>query len=135
MPINSGRKGFAGVLGVPALRRASSLDPQAIMQATGGGPMGSGVLRNGKRNLPFHSPPLSTQPFVVSGTTYNNVGAPLANCVVKMFASATDLFIAETISDGSGLFSFGATAGPYFLVAWGPTGTVAGVTLDTLSGV
>ena len=136
MPIQSGRRGAGGILGVPALRRASSLDPTSKMQATGGGPLGSGILQSGYRGAPFKSPSFSTQGYSISGVTRDSGGTPLGGVVVDLFLTADDTKIAATVSDGAGNFSFGATAGPYYLVAY-KTGTpdVAGTSVNTLTGV
>lgn len=144
MPIGSGARGRPGVLGVPALTGSGAFtggDGGGSVRNSGGvgGPQQSGVLRSGgvggnRKSLPFKSPALSRAGFFISGVTKDDTGAPLAACVVKLFLRDTNQFIEQQTSDGSGVFRFGATAGPYFIVAWGPTGAVAGVTLDTLTG-
>lgn len=135
MPINSGRRGFAGILGVPALRRASALDPQSAMQATGGGPLGSGVLTNGRRGAPFRSPSFSTAAFTVSGVTRDSTGAPIGGCAVELFLSDGDTKVDAVVSNGAGAFVFAATAGPYYLVAYkAGVPDVAGTSVNTLAG-
>lgn len=136
MPIQSGRKGAGSILGVPALRRASSLDPMSTMQASGGGPLGSGIIRSGYRGSPFKSPSFATQGFVVSGVTRDSSGAPLAGVTVDLFLSASDIKVDSVISDGAGAFTFGATAGPYYIVAYlAGAPDVAGTSVNTLTGV
>jgi hypothetical protein len=118
------------------MRRASSLDPMATMQASGGGPLGSGILRSGYRGAPFKSPPFSTQGFTVSGVTRDSGGNPLGGVVVELFLTDSDMKIDAAVSDGSGNFSFPATAGPYYLVAYkAGTPDVAGTSVNTLAGV
>lgn len=106
------------------------------MQSTGGGPMGSGILKSGYRSAPFKSPSFSTRAFAIVGVTRDSGGNTIAGCVVDLFLTADDTKVATTISDGAGVFSFPATAGPYYLVAY-KTGApdVAGTSVNTLAGV
>ncbi len=84
---------------------------------------------------PFKNVVPSSASYVISGVTKDSTGAPLGNCKVKMFETVSNAFIEEVLSDGSGVFAFGpAVSRPHFLVAWGPSGAVAGITLDTLTG-
>jgi hypothetical protein len=68
--------------------------------------------------------------------TKDSTGAPLANCTVHLFESATDIKLGETISDGSGTFTFsiGQNAGFFYIIAYKPGGPdVAGTTVNTLT--
>jgi hypothetical protein len=106
------------------------------MRASGGGPMGSGILRSGWRPAPFKSPTFSDEGFVITGVTRDSTGTPLPSVTVDLYLSATDQRVDSTVSDGAGNFTFGATAGPYYLVAY-KVGTpdVAGTSVNTLTGV
>lgn len=84
---------------------------------------------------PFRSYNRSTQAFTLSGTTKDSTGTPLPGCTVQLFRTNDEFFIAEVVSDGSGSYSFGVTAGPYYLVAYLPGATpLAGTTVNTLTG-
>ena len=76
-----------------------------------------------------------TGAFRLTGTTRDSTGTQLGNCTVHLFNSA-DQEIAETISDGSGAFTFTADAnsGTYYLVAYlAGSPDVAGTSLKTLT--
>lgn len=76
-----------------------------------------------------------TGAFRLTGTTRDSSGATLGNCTVHLFNSA-DQEIAETISDGSGAFTFTADAnsGTFYLVAYlAGSPDVAGTTKNTLT--
>jgi len=73
--------------------------------------------------------------FSISGVTRDSAGAALAGCTVHLFSTATDTELAETVSDGSGAYSFslGGNAGFYYCTAYKPgSPDVAGITLNTL---
>jgi hypothetical protein len=136
MPIQSGRRGAGGVLGVPALRRASALDPMRSMQATGGGPLGSGILLCGYRPAPFKSPPFSDRGTFITGVTRDSSGVAIGGVSVDLYLTTTDQKVDGTVSDGSGNFTIGATGGPYYLVAYKQGAPdVAGTSVNTLTGV
>jgi hypothetical protein len=106
------------------------------MRFTGGGPMGSGILRAGYRAQPFRSPNFSQEGFFISGVTRDSTGAALAGVTVDLYLTATDRRVDSVVSDGSGAFSFGATAGPYYLVAYkAGAPDVAGTSVNTLAGL
>ena len=136
MPIHSGTKGRTMVVALPAMNDARTLGQ--LGGAAGPIRIGGTKALRGVGSLGAPRSVMNVVPsqgaFAVSGITRDNTGIALAGCTVKLFTSVDDKFIAETVSDVSGAFSFAATAGPYFCVAWGPTGAVAGVTLDTLTG-
>jgi hypothetical protein len=118
MPINVGRKGFAGVVAIPGVKFGSVL-----------------TLAPTVSGKPFRSQPFSTKAFTITGVTKDSTGAALGNCVVDLMLTATDTKIATTTSDGSGNYSFGATAGTYYIVAYKKgVPDVAGTTVDTLAG-
>lgn len=73
--------------------------------------------------------------FAISGTTRDANGVPLGGCAVHLFESATDLKVAETVSDGSGLFTFtvGTNSGTFYVVAYKPDAPDRfGTTVNTL---
>jgi hypothetical protein len=93
------------------------------------------------------------------GQTLDGAGSALGNCTVYLMRSSflpeapqplqddvkgrarvtappTPTYVAMTVSDGSGNFSFAnlsRNSGPYFLVAINAAGTVVGTTLNTLA--
>jgi hypothetical protein len=83
-------------------------------------------------NIPFHGLYLR-----VFGVTKNkNTGAPIASCTVHLFRTSDDREMDETVSDGSGNYEFrtASLSTAYYVVAYDPTGLLAGVTLNTLIG-
>jgi hypothetical protein len=91
--------------------------------------------------------------FSISGITKDSTGVALGNCIVYVFRSdmqqnlqitseipgrlpiQAPSYVWTGVSDGSGNFSagpFAGNSGNYWLAAWGPTGTVAGITLNTV---
>lgn len=83
-------------------------------------------------------PPIQRGPlFAIAGTTKDAAGAPLAACVVHLFRTATDVEVDQTVSDGSGAYSFpNVTAEEaHFVVAYlAGSPDVAGTTKNTLTG-
>jgi hypothetical protein len=88
-----------------------------------------GPVFNSKLTQPY---PFS-QRFGISGTTYDSVGAALANCTVLLLNRSAGIVVRETISDGSGLFSF--TVDDNSTERWGiAAGSgVAGATIGPLT--
>lgn len=82
--------------------------------------------------------PMQATRFTISGTTRDSAQAPLGNCIVDMFLSATDLKLDSTTSDANGLFTFFGAGQPptaYYLVAYkAGAPDVAGTSLQTLTG-
>jgi hypothetical protein len=93
----------------------------------GGGP------NPGRRFLPRN---LSTKFFTLSGVTRDSSGAALGNCVVILFLTGDNSFVATATSDGLGNYSF--TRGnnlAVFMVAFkNGSPAIAGVTINTLTG-
>lgn len=118
MPINSGRKGFAGILGIPGETR----------------PQGNSMARSSVGRRKFRSRNFSTVNPTITGTTRDAAEAPLGDCIVDLFRTADDAFMNTTTSDGAGLFAIAAIGtGPFYLVAYKAGGTdVAGTTVNTL---
>ncbi len=58
--------------------------------------------------------------FMITGVTRDSAGAALGNCDVHLFLTDGDTEVDQTISDGSGNFSFriGNNASRYYLVAY-----------------
>jgi hypothetical protein len=80
--------------------------------------------------------PLPTARWGVSGVTKDSTGTPLAGCVVKLFLTATDRLVAQTVSDGGGYYAF--SVGPaqlYYAVSYlVGSPDVAGTSVHTLVG-
>ncbi len=90
----------------------------------------------------FSTPLLKTPTFFgsfsISGVTRDSTGAVLANCAVDLFLTAEDTLVAQTVSDGSGNFSFTVSGNSqnYFLRAYKPgSPDVAGTSVNTLIAV
>lgn len=136
MPIHSGAKGRTMVVALPAMvnktlgQLGGAAGPIRI-----GGSLGNSDLASLGSPRPFAARPLSPQAFAITGVTRNSAGTPIGGCRVCLFMADFDTKIAETVSDGSGNFSFAATAGPYWCAAWDGAGAVAGITMETLTGV
>jgi hypothetical protein len=73
--------------------------------------------------------------FSIIGVTHNASGGTLGGCTVHLFEAATDIEIAQTVSDGSGNFAFliGNNAGFFYLVSYlAGAPDVAGTSVNTL---
>lgn len=68
------------------------------------------------------------------GVSRDSTGAILGGCVIDLFVSGSDQLIAATVSDVSGVFSFGNPGtGPFYIVAYkAGSPDVAGTTVNTL---
>jgi len=76
-----------------------------------------------------------TQRVKLAGVSRDSAGAALASCQIMIFRSVDKVLIAETTSDGSGVWSVEVPAGsqPFFLVEYKDGVTpVAGTSLNTL---
>jgi len=76
--------------------------------------------------------------FQFTGVTRDSNGTALGNCDVHLFQTGTDIEIAQTVSDGSGNFTFsiGNNAGFFYIVAYKPgSPDLAGTTVNTLAAV
>jgi 3-dehydroquinate dehydratase len=76
--------------------------------------------------------------FKISGITRDSTGAALASCAVHLFESATDIEIAQTVSDAIGQYQIviGNNAGFFYIVAYkSGSPDVAGTTVNTLVAV
>ena len=116
MPTNrgGGMKGAGGVLAIPGRR--------------------FGGRKFGASPEPFRSPPFSTSALYISGVTRDSVGNPLGGCKVELFCSGSDIYVGDTVSDGSGNYSFQVLkSGPFYLVAYkAGSPDVAGTTVNTI---
>jgi hypothetical protein len=77
------------------------------------------------------------QTYTLSGITRDLTGAILPNCVVNLFATATNAFLQTTTSDANGAYTFsGASGGNAQFVVSYKVGTpdVAGTTINQLYG-
>jgi hypothetical protein len=74
---------------------------------------------------------------VLSGVSRDSTGVALGGCQVLVFRTSDKVLVAETVSDGSGLWSIPMMeAGAMFLVQYKEGGTpVAGTSLNTLKAV
>ncbi len=94
------------------------------------------MARSGGRapRRPFRSPALARSNPVLTGITRDAAEAPLGGCTVKLFRTVDNVFMAETVSDGSGNFTLTALgSGPFYIVAYLAGGTdVAGTSVNTL---
>lgn len=81
------------------------------------------------------SPVFEERNFTISGITKDSGGTPIANCAVKLFNSS-DVKEQETVSDGSGNYSFvvDKTKAWYVLCYKSGAPDVTGATLNTLQG-
>ncbi len=73
----------------------------------------------------------------ITGISRDSTGAPLGDCVTKLFRTWDDAIIASTVSDGSGNYTFyPPSSGPYYVV-WYKAGSpdVAGTSVNTLVAV
>jgi len=70
----------------------------------------------------------------LTGVSRDSTGAILGSCVIDLFVSGSDQLWARTVSDGSGVFSFGNPGtGPFYIVAYkAGSPDVAGTTVNTL---
>lgn len=98
-------------------------------------------------------PLFEEQNLMLNGVTRDATGAALGGCSVYVFKAdflpqrppapeqrgSTErtgaTYVWAGVSDGAGAYSagpFSRASGPYFVVAWGPSGTQVGVTVQTL---
>ncbi len=78
---------------------------------------------------------LPSRNFSISGQTQDSNGAPLPFCTVKLFESATDTELGQTLSDGLGFYSFeiGINSGSFYVLAYlAGAPDVMGTTVNTL---
>jgi hypothetical protein len=96
------------------------------------------------RNFSAAPPVLGDQDFTISGQTQDPAGAAKAGATVYLFEMRTDeagayipYYIAQTVSDASGNYSFYVASGKLYWLADYKSGSpdLAGVTLQTLTGV
>lgn len=120
MPILSGQKGAPGVLGMPGRVRALGDAGRQFEHSFG--------------KVRFRSPRLSVSSVFITGVTRDSSGTPLAGATVQLFRSWDDVYIGETISDGSGNFSVRASgSGTFYIVAYlAGAPDLAGTTVNTL---
>lgn len=88
-----------------------------------------------RRARPFRSPALNAVGRFIVGVTRDSAGTALASCTVELFDARTGALVDRVTSDGSGAFTFGASGGPYYIVAYKPgSPDVFGTTVATLTG-
>ena len=72
----------------------------------------------------------------ISGVTKDSNSAPLAGVTVSLFLTGTNTLMNQTVSDGSGNYSFTlySPPGPFYVVAYlAGSPDVAGTTVNTLA--
>jgi hypothetical protein len=81
-------------------------------------------------------PAIAQRFYLIAGTTTDQVGSALGNCIVYLYRTSDDLYIAQTVSNATGQFVHYALGGvQYYLVAYKPgSPDVVGTTLNTLTG-
>jgi hypothetical protein len=131
MPIANGAKGRPGIIGAPGLGRSDR-----FLRTGGGGPPLSVTLSPGDYSFaPWRSRPLDSIGRFITGVTRDSTGTPIANCTVDLYYTSTDQRVDTVVSDGSGNFTFGASGGPYYIVAYkAGAPDVFGTTVNTLTG-
>ncbi len=74
--------------------------------------------------------------FTISGVTRDATGGALANCLVDLFNTATDVREQSTISDASGVYSFIVDKTQFWYVVAYLDGApdLAGTSVNTLAG-
>ena len=73
----------------------------------------------------------------ITGTTWDNTGAALAGCTVRLFRTSDNKLFETLISDANGNFGFSSVglSEQYYIVAYrAGNPDVAGVTVNTLTG-
>lgn len=112
------------------------------MPGFGGGPGSPAGVPNVARSLPAvrnfqgGAGPVFEYPFTISGVTKDSSGAALGGCRVVLYRTADDSIAAQTISDGSGNYSFSASSSlTHYVVAYkAGAPDVTGATVNTLVG-
>lgn len=121
MPINIGRRGFAGIVAIPG-KRFGAAKPNKADQ----------LYVTAK---PFRRQPLRDIAYTITGVTKDSAGVALGGCTVDLMLTASDTKVDTQTSDGSGNYSFAATGGPYYIVAYKKgVPDVSGTSVDTLKG-
>jgi hypothetical protein len=72
----------------------------------------------------------------ITGYVLDSLGQPVSGARVRMFATADDSFVAETLSDEAGQYSFGApdATTQFYVVAYRPAPPISGASVHTLVG-
>ena len=75
-------------------------------------------------------------PIQITGFTRDSTGTILPGCLVKAYATATDIVASSAVSDANGYFSLPVSGGvQYYLVAYlVGSPDVEGTTVNTLTG-
>jgi hypothetical protein len=118
--------------------------PETVV-VTGCAPTAPGLgKRTGPNEAPAFQPMFNSARqrfrgnFSISGQTINAAGSPLADCMVELNDSRNDVEYTETVSDGSGNYSFTIPWNSWHwqVIAY-KVGSpdVAGVSVDTLTAV
>lgn len=108
--------------------------------SSGGRPTPRGGIANGTGpnvSGPFFNSQFQMfrQFWIISGITRDSAGAALGNCVVNLFQTQGNVFVATTTSDASGNYSFSVpgNSSASFVVAYkAGSPDVSGTTLNTL---
>ena len=96
-----------------------------------------GVNRGFRTPAPVIRRPYSTQTFTLAGITRDNAGNPLGFCDVRLFEVRSDRYVAMTVSDAGGNYSFQVGSNMQFYIVPYLAGTpdVTGASLRSLVGV
>lgn len=98
-------------------------DPtRSFRPGVGDGPRGQSLGRSG---LVFFRRPVVF--YTYAGVTRDSAGAPIGACRVELYERSSGTRVGETVSDGSGAFSFPVPndVPNYFAVAWTEAGLSA----------
>lgn len=90
----------------------------------------------GRPGLALLSPPPGARNFTITGVTRDSTTAALGGCIVQLFRTGDDSFVAQTTSDGSGNYSFTVSdnSSTYFVTAYkAGAPDVFGTTVNTLT--
>lgn len=116
------------------------------IQQPGRGAFGRGSVsmcgQGGQRAMPgtrglrrkiFRSPKFLGS-FSVSGVTRNSSGAALPDCVVQLFLTGSNALLGQTVSDGSGNYSFsiGTNQAVYLVAYKAGAPDLGGTTVNTI---
>lgn len=117
MPIERGGR-WVG-LGWAARPLASALDPLNKGLRRLGPAYGQFRQTPTEAAIPFKSKAFSSTNMKLTGVAYDSASAFMPGATVKLFRTVGDVFIAETISDSAGAYTFYPTvSGPFYIVAY-----------------
>ena len=130
----TGRKGLPALLGTPVVRQAN-LRKLGVNFANPAAQLTTSQVNQPPRGGSVRV--MAAVNMYLNGITEDLTGAPLANCQVLIFRTGDKSFIGETVSDGSGVWSFLCLkGGPFFFVEFKagvpPAADKAGASTNTI---